>query len=109
MHPDTACSAPQDAPELHVLSLVSSLCSTALEGVPASSCIENSLHQSPYVQETPCPQSAFREELDSQHDKALASLLISFDNCNFILIIYGQASEFSGSDPGHVFHVVGSM
>lgn len=39
------------------------------------------------------PQSAFREELNSQRGKAPGSLLIYFDNCNFILIIYGPASE----------------
>lgn len=71
--------------------------------------LRNHYTQSPCVQGTLCPQSAFREEQNSQHGKAPGSLLIYFDNCNFILIIYGQASEFSGSDPGHVFHVVERM
>lgn len=51
------------------------------------------ISQSPCVQETSCPQSVFREELNSQHGRAPGSLLIYFDNCNFILIIYGPASE----------------
>lgn len=87
MQPYTACLSPQDASQLLVLSLVFLLCCTALEGVQGSSCVETSLQSVALCSGDPVPTISFQRR--AKLSAWQGSLLIYFDNRNFILIIYG--------------------